>query len=1264
MQEIYQTERALQRRAVMKNKHWRAASAVLLACAMIFTLPAGKAGSAAVTLAEMAAAVPSAGQQNIQMETQTDQQNAQVEPQADQRNTQAEPQTKQQNTQVEPQADQQNAQVEKQTDQQCISMKAQSDNQQTRSGTAGNSQMIQSDTPAAETAGESIKSESQERAGDGTEGEGETVPAETDAVQKIPDTAASAAGTENLSEYETETETETENETENETGTEEAAEVLTEEVTEEAPEIPLRKAAGKQRKVTIKNKGNLNYASYGFGSYTTGQYRVTIDGITSGAYGFCANPVFPSPTSGTYPVQNLNSYWLRIMYYGLKEYSGENNFFSRTGRGSWPSGKRYIIIHLSIAQRNNSHSLAMGATSAALSCADELYKYAGSHEAPTPDLSLTPSSVKAYKEGSIQRTPSMTLNGFVYNYITIQLPAAVRLVNETKKTTSAPGAAVKVYGRDQFYLTAPLDQARTGGKVYSSGSLAGNEQYRYAAWRVAESQQAKQDLAVIGRTLSPGAVSFDVTWLDSDNASIHIKKLAEETQSGERKVAGITFTLTSVNDPSVKVTLVTDANGEARAEHLKPGTYTISESAQNREYAALPDSKVVLENNKTLEYSVRNILERRTVKIQKLDAQTQTLITADKAEFQILDTAGKPVRLKVKGAENATGVFGTNENGEVLFEDKLSAGKYILHERKAPENYTTAEDIPFAVDADSPAEITLRSMDAPVMKKIRIIKKSEDGDTCGAGFRFLIKPSGDITDGSGNERKMEAQTVTTDESGTAVSGDLYPGTYLVTETAVPAGSGWTVNPQTYTVDVKGDPDSESEVTLSVSDSKNRFIICKHTAGEDSQPLENITFSVTEKGENTKPSLYRTGKDGRIELDGLSNGRTYEIREVETRPGYNLDPAVYTITVDNTGLIEGRREYTLDLSNQPNIVRFSKKDIVEGEDGAELPGAELIVKNEHGEKIDSWISTNKPHEITSLPAGKYELTERAAPEGYELSEQSVRFTVENSLSIQKVVMYDRPYREVDISKLDITTGEELPGASLEVTDSDGNRVDAWVSTGQPHRLTLPSGVYLLTEKIPAAGYTTAEAVTFEVKTAAEKGDIQVQNVQMKDAPTKIYIHKQDITTSKELPGAKLRITDKDGKTVEEWISTKKPHEIEKLPAGEYTLTEITAPDGYETAESVPFEVKDSSEALHVVMKDSPKIAPGTKEDSGTTGPAASSVSTGNDTPIGRYLAAMAASAFIFVAFLRSMRAGRRKERKQAGKKQPEKNETDEAQPGRT
>ncbi len=73
--------------------------------------------------------------------------------------------------------------------------------------------------------------------------------------------------------------------------------------------------------------------------------------------------------------------------------------------------------------------------------------------------------------------------------------------------------------------------------------------------------------------------------------------------------------------------------------------------------------------------------------------------------------------------------------------------------------------------------------------------------------------------------------------------------------------------------------------------------------------------------------------------------------------------------------------------------------------------------------------------------------------------------------------------------------------------------------------------------------------------------EIQKVVMKDDYTKVEISKQDITNSKELPGAKLTIFDKDGKEVESWVSEEKPHYIEKLPAGEYTLREVTAPDGY-------------------------------------------------------------------------------------------------------
>ena len=52
---------------------------------------------------------------------------------------------------------------------------------------------------------------------------------------------------------------------------------------------------------------------------------------------------------------------------------------------------------------------------------------------------------------------------------------------------------------------------------------------------------------------------------------------------------------------------------------------------------------------------------------------------------------------------------------------------------------------------------------------------------------------------------------------------------------------------------------------------------------------------------------------------------------------------------------------------------------------------------------------------------------------------------------------------------------------------------------------------------------------------------------------------DITDSSEVPGAKLIILDKDGKKVESWTSTDKPHMVEKLPVGEYTLREEQAPE---------------------------------------------------------------------------------------------------------
>ena len=171
---------------------------------------------------------------------------------------------------------------------------------------------------------------------------------------------------------------------------------------------------------------------------------------------------------------------------------------------------------------------------------------------------------------------------------------------------------------------------------------------------------------------------------------------------------------------------------------------------------------------------------------------------------------------------------------------------------------------------------------------------------------------------------------------------------------------------------------------------------------------------------------------------------------------------------------------------------------------------------------------------------------------------------------------------------VSLKKKLPGAKLTILDKDGKEVESWVTEEKPHYIEkLPLGNYTLREVTAPDGYLRAEDVKFTVKDTGE-----IQKVVMKDDYTKVEISKQDITNSKELPGAKLTIFDKDGKEVESWVSEEKPHYIEKLPAGEYTLREVTAPDGYEVAEDVKFKVEETGEIQHVIMKDAPKKQPET------------------------------------------------------------------------
>ena len=100
---------------------------------------------------------------------------------------------------------------------------------------------------------------------------------------------------------------------------------------------------------------------------------------------------------------------------------------------------------------------------------------------------------------------------------------------------------------------------------------------------------------------------------------------------------------------------------------------------------------------------------------------------------------------------------------------------------------------------------------------------------------------------------------------------------------------------------------------------------------------------------------------------------------------------------------------------------------------------------------------------------------------------------------------------EFTKTDLTGGQEVEGAKLQILDKEGNVIEEWVSGKEPHTVyALAPGEYVLhEEQAPTEqGYVRAEDVTFIVEETGE-----VQKVEMKDDHTKVSISKTDITTGK-------------------------------------------------------------------------------------------------------------------------------------------------------
>ena len=200
-----------------------------------------------------------------------------------------------------------------------------------------------------------------------------------------------------------------------------------------------------------------------------------------------------------------------------------------------------------------------------------------------------------------------------------------------------------------------------------------------------------------------------------------------------------------------------------------------------------------------------------------------------------------------------------------------------------------------------------------------------------------------------------------------------------------------------------------------------------------------------------------------------------------------------------------------------------------DDGHILPGATLQIFDSNGSEIKDadgnvlykWVSTGSPQYIEGLSANTYILREVKAPDGYELLNDDVVFTISPNGTItikgqtdvasarNRVLLVSNTKTKVKISKQDITTGKELPGATLQILDSEdneikdvsGNTLYKWVSTDEPHYIEgIPVGKYILVETAAPNGYVlNQEKIQFEIKDDGEVVSVVMKNTPIVDVP---------------------------------------------------------------------------------------------------------------------------------------------------------------------
>lgn len=838
-----------------------------------------------------------------------------------------------------------------------------------------------------------------------------------------------------------------------------------------------------------------------------------------------------------------------------------------------------------------------------------------------------------------------------------------------------------------------------------------------------------------------GTQTAIITMTDKEkpNGTIYVRKL--NADSGEA-LAGAMLAIykatDNINDPSVypviaqfetgaapKAIQVTDAGGNGI---LKAGEkYKLVETQAPTGYVIAEPIIFTVTKGTDNKFTITQISDSNSLNSDKVtmmmrDKRLSLTIRKETSSGDLL--AGARLALYEGLAVNETKLikrFDTNStNAQTIEFTKLKANQeYLLVEEAAPNGFKLSGNIKFTIGADGKIEKqflqktdengTVSWVESRVYGNTVIMTDDEEAVTilkidagnnqklAGSTLRLeSIRYAG--YGNSGYDSTFTPITVVSTEDGIPLDAKKFHTgcVYRLTEIDAPDGYAFT-DPVVFEFTAEhqirylGDNTFVDQTrTVYIRDGRINLTIDKRNPYSHAY-VSNAKLQILDASGAVVTEWTSDGTGKEIgSLLSAGNGTSmeyYVLHEVQAPTGYSRADDI-PFAIDRDGKIytqNTRGDYTEEVANgiitmydEPQL-QISKEDMA----GSEVVGATLTITKDGDNTFNpiTWTSGPLPQVIdcSRLEVGvTYTLTETNAPNGYAYAE-SISFKLMQDGTIlvngepaanHTIVMKDELVK-VNFSKQDATNGEELPGAQIVIQDEAGNVLSTFTSTTTPTVLSgdmfkVPTeegklAYYTLTEITAPFGYDVAESIRFALD---RKGQVYVENPEgegfvllssldkdviiMQDAPKYATFSKVDATNGNELPGARLEIKDADGNMIDSWVSTNEKHQIlmhKFKPDVVYSMTEITAPKGYEVAETIYFKldadgkvyVKTGESAFTLledgvlVMKDAPSTevtTPDTPTDTATN----TSAKTGDTAPIA-FVFALSVLAFAGIMILR-------------------------------